>query len=89
MQFHSIQLRSKSLYRIEICDDEFENYVGQFVEEISIFRWVRNCDQKGENFSFFFYSTFHFSSKTPFPLKFNKKSSILCADDIWLTVEDL
>lgn len=32
---------------------------------------------------------FSIGSKTPFPLKFDKKSSVLCADDIWLTVEQL
>lgn len=32
---------------------------------------------------------FSIGSKTPFPLKFKKNSYILCADDIWLTVEHL
>lgn len=32
---------------------------------------------------------FSVGSKTPFPLKFDKKSCVLSADDIWLTVEKL
>lgn len=32
---------------------------------------------------------FSVGSKTPFPLKYDKKSCVLCADDIWLTVEPL
>lgn len=32
---------------------------------------------------------FSIGSKTPFPLKYDKKSCVLSADDIWLTVEPL
>ncbi|KAJ6641684.1 putative cytochrome P450 6a14 [Pseudolycoriella hygida] len=32
---------------------------------------------------------FSIGSKTPFPLKFDKKAAVLSADDIWLTVENL